>query len=224
MVRTNSLVKWCSPYLPNPVIQGPNNAIKIGNHKTSKSHIKLHAQQNFYCFSTNMFTSETTAPQSPSPSHYQEGTWLYCDQFTITACVVTTQHAFCAGDGDPISNITVKNAVGKTHQNLTVVFWLFTLHNVLCSDSSEECTASFFRVTDQVQSDAQVMKWKNKCWLYVWAWQKLAYHNHRRRREAKPCPEQTGDKNSKKTTAGPQPVADLKTVRNVGGRQCSAIC
>ena len=74
MARTNSLIMWSNPYLPNPVIQGPNNAIKLGNNKTSKSHTKLHAHQNSYCFSTHMFTSKATAPQSLSPSHYQEGT------------------------------------------------------------------------------------------------------------------------------------------------------
>jgi hypothetical protein len=56
MVRTNSLVKWSNPHLPNPVIQGPNNAIKLGNHKTSKSHTKLLEHQNSYCFSTHTYT------------------------------------------------------------------------------------------------------------------------------------------------------------------------
>jgi len=74
MVRMNSLVMWSNLYLPNPVIQGPNNAIKLGNHKTSKSHTKFHAHQNSYCFSIHMFTSEATTPHSLSPSHYQEGT------------------------------------------------------------------------------------------------------------------------------------------------------
>jgi hypothetical protein len=63
-------------------------------------------------------------------------------------------HALCAGE--PMSNITVKNTARKTYQHLTAIFWLFTLHNILCSDSSEECTVFIFRVTEQVQNYGRI--------------------------------------------------------------------
>ena len=180
-VRTNSLVMWSNPYLPNQVIQRPNNAIKLGNHKISKSHTKLHAYKNSYCFSTHTFTSEATAPQSLSPSHYQDCTWPYCHQFTLTACAVAMHHAFRAGD--PMSNITVKNTVGKT--------W-----------ASDSCRLAFYTVQHTVlfwwfrgkyylhlQSDWKGSEWwKNKYWLYAWVWQNLANHNYGRKREVRPCP------------------------------------
>jgi hypothetical protein len=76
-------------------------------------------------------------------------------------------HAFRAGE--PSSNITVKNTVGKAYQHLTAIFWLFTLRNILCSDSSEERTASFFRVTEQVQNDGRIsvdyMRGFDRIWL-----------------------------------------------------------
>jgi hypothetical protein len=52
-----------------------------------------------------------------------------------------------------MSNITVKNTVWKIYQHLTAVFWPFTL---CCSDSSQESTASIFRVTEQVQNDGRI--------------------------------------------------------------------
>jgi hypothetical protein len=67
---------------------------------------------------------------------------------------VATHHAFRAGE--PMSNITVKNTVGKTYQHLTAIFWLFTLRSILCPDSSEECIASIFRVIEQVQNDGRI--------------------------------------------------------------------
>jgi len=143
MVRTNSLIMWSNPYLPNPVIQGPNNAIKLGNNKTSKSHTKLHAHQNSYCFSTH--TCSHLRPlhlnhchlliikRAHDPTAISLPSLLGSSQ-CVTHFVLVTQ---C---------ITVKNTVGKTYQqHLTTVFWLFTLHNILCcSDSSEETTASIF--------------------------------------------------------------------------------
>jgi hypothetical protein len=64
-----------------------------------------------------------------------------------------------------MSNITVKNTVGKTYQHLTAIFWLFTVHNILCSDSSEECTVSIFRVTEQVQNYGRISVGFDRIWL-----------------------------------------------------------
>jgi hypothetical protein len=118
-----------------------------------------------------------------------------------------------------MSNITVKNTVGKTYQHLTAMLWLFKPHNVLCSDSSEECTASIFRVTEQVQSDGRITVDYTRGLQRIWLITII------RKIEARPHPQYTTDKNSKKkTNAGPQPMAVLKSAELLGGWQCSEIC